>query len=88
MTTPTERTRNVIQTRRYLEELSHDGRIPLDVRQKARRLLRHYPLDSDVLMAGEIEESATKETLCAPIFASSLENSAIRTPSPVSDTQG
>lgn len=88
MTTPAERTRNVIQARRFLEGVSHDGRIPPDVRQEARRLLRHYPLDSEVLMAGEIEEAGTKDRLCGPIFASSLEGPAMATLSSAHDAQG
>lgn len=88
MTTPAERTRNVIQARRFLEGVSHDGRIPQDVRQEARRLLRHYPLDSEVLMAGEIEEVGAQDRLCGPIFASSLEGPAVVALSPAHDAQG
>ena len=49
MTLPHERTRAVIRARDFLARLSSpylpDGikRIPSEVRQEARRLLRHYP---------------------------------------------
>ena len=46
MTTPSERTRAVLATRRFLQELcaSSDGsNVPKGVRESARQLLRHYP---------------------------------------------
>ncbi len=48
MTLPHERTRAVIRTREFLARLATpygDGikKIPAEVRQEARRLLRHYP---------------------------------------------
>jgi hypothetical protein len=46
MTLPDERYRAVVQTAKFLESLSYSSetkRVPLAVRQEARRLLRHYP---------------------------------------------
>jgi len=50
MTTPSERTKAVIETRRFLQALaSDDGHTePTDIRESAKRLLRHYPLDIDI----------------------------------------
>lgn len=41
------------QTRRFLEGLSHDGRLPDSVRQEARRLLREDTLESDTSSQGD-----------------------------------
>jgi hypothetical protein len=46
MTMPSERTRAVLATRRFLKELCNNGNgleVPASVRESARRLLRHYP---------------------------------------------
>lgn len=46
MTTPDERTRSVMQTRLFLEELctgAYTSDVPDQIRREARRLLRHYP---------------------------------------------
>ncbi len=44
MTMNCERTRAVVQTQEFLEELARRRRdVPDDVIQEARRLLRHYP---------------------------------------------
>lgn len=74
MTTPAERTRNVIQARRFLVDLTRDDRLPQDIRQEAHQLLRHYPLDSDVLMAGQVEEEAAEHSLFPPVFVSQPED--------------
>lgn len=71
MTTPAERTRNTIQAGDFLTRLARDERLPDDVRQEARRLLRHYPTEHDVRLAGEIEEKAFQQILCSPVFSSS-----------------
>ncbi len=54
MTTPDERTRAVLHTRDFLEALvSPDGQpgVPAEVREEARRLLRHYPDVTDLRLA-------------------------------------
>ena len=54
MTLPDERYRAVMQTAKFLESLSYSSetkRVPLVVRQEARRLLRHYPSEWDMQYA-------------------------------------
>lgn len=54
MTTPDERTLAVLHTRDFLEALaSSDGQpgVPDEVREEARRLLRHYPDVTDLRLA-------------------------------------
>jgi hypothetical protein len=59
MTLPNERTRAVINTHDFLVRLispyTKDGikKIPKAVRQEALRLLRHYPMPSDLFTAAE-----------------------------------
>lgn len=51
MTMPYERLRALKQTARLLEELCDPGktpRVPSLVRDKARRALKHYPLDGEI----------------------------------------
>jgi hypothetical protein len=51
MTLPDERYRAIIQAKQFLERLSFSSeikRVPLAVRQEARRLLRHYPSEYDL----------------------------------------
>lgn len=54
MTLPDERYRAVRMTRLFLQDLLIPGkiaRVPKEVRQQARGLLRHYPSDSDMYKA-------------------------------------
>lgn len=54
MTTPYERTRAVLDTRWFLEALQNPSaspRVPEQVREQARRLLRHYPSPSNLALA-------------------------------------
>lgn len=51
MTTPQERYRNLLQSRKLLEELCDPGRtprVPGIIRERARGILRHYPTDWDL----------------------------------------
>lgn len=51
MTLPDERYRAIIQAKQFLERLSFSSeikRVPLAVREEARRLLRHYPSEYDL----------------------------------------
>ena len=52
MTMPHERTRSVIETRKFLAELRLRDDIPADVKQSAIWCLRHYPTDADVTSVG------------------------------------
>ncbi|WP_328811000.1 BPSL0761 family protein [Paraburkholderia metrosideri] len=63
MTTPSERTNAVIETRRFLQELaSDDGHTEAsEIRESARRLLRHYPLDIDISISASAFPSVWSE---------------------------
>ena len=54
MTTPTERSRSVIQAGAFLKELRTDRTLPDAVRNEANRLLRHFPSVSDVDFAASL----------------------------------
>jgi hypothetical protein len=56
MTLPDERYRAVVQTAKFLQALSYSSeikRVPLAVRNEARRLLRHYPSEFDMLRTSQ-----------------------------------
>lgn len=58
MTVPIERKNAVIQTEKFLMDLANPKvtpRVPKDIREEARRLLRHYPskFDMDTIAARE-----------------------------------
>jgi len=73
MTMPSERTRAVIHTREFLQEISQDVSLPDSVRRQAKHLLRHYPSRSEMLLAGRVEERLTEGTLYEPTFSSFIE---------------
>jgi hypothetical protein len=53
MTLPFERTRAVVQTKEFLQQLtdpSKTPRVPKQIRQQAHYLLRHYPCNHDLDM--------------------------------------
>ena len=53
MTTPDERTGSLRETRKFLSELLRrevTPDVPDEIRHQARRLLRHYPGDSQLLL--------------------------------------
>lgn len=54
MTEPHQRTRSLLKTIRFLEELTRPGdtpRVPQGIRDTARRLLQHYPSVQDIEFA-------------------------------------
>lgn len=53
MTIPEERTRAVVETRTFLQQLAGPDEIfnVSDARDIAARLLRHYPLDVDLMIS-------------------------------------
>jgi hypothetical protein len=56
MTLPDERYRAVIWAKKFLEELAFDKtykRVPREVRDTARSILRHYPFESELERAAE-----------------------------------
>ena len=76
MTMPNERTRAVIQTGKFLLELSQDSSLPERIRRDAKFLLRHYPNPFQMLLAGRIEEASDPDVSpMGPVFSSSTESS-------------
>ena len=61
MTTVHERTRSVVQTRDFLQELARDTSLPESLRYQAKNLLRHYPTAEAVWLAGRVEERSKQE---------------------------
>jgi hypothetical protein len=66
MTMPSERTRSVIATKKFLVAISspYGGgfkRIPREVRDMARRLLRHYPYWFDLGRKDAFDEETAKQ---------------------------
>jgi hypothetical protein len=56
MTLPDERTRAIVNARNFLYDLidpKKTPRIPKAVRERARRILKHYPWDSYLDMTAE-----------------------------------
>ena len=53
MTLPDERYRAVLQTKRFLLEILTTPRVPKEIKEEARRCLRHYPDDLDMQQAAE-----------------------------------
>lgn len=60
MTLPYERTRAVIETRKFLEKLESDETLPESVRKHAQWLLRHYPSEQEVLLTGQLQEQSAQ----------------------------
>ena len=50
MTTPYERTRSVVETRKFLREIQRDKKLPELVRYRAETLLRHYPMNGTLAL--------------------------------------
>lgn len=66
MTLPDERYRAVIQTAKFLQALSYSSetkRVPLQIRQQARALLRHYPSDWDMKRAADAVPDVFQERM-------------------------
>lgn len=61
MTMSHERTRSVVQTRDFLQELARDTSLPESVRYQAKHLLRHYPTAEVISLAGRVEERCRQE---------------------------
>ena len=53
MTLPHERTRAIVQTRQFLEDLERDASQSVEVRCTANQLLRHFPCRCEVLLRGQ-----------------------------------
>jgi hypothetical protein len=50
VTTPIERTRNLVQAGALLKEIRADKSLPSLLRNEADRLLRHYPTAAEIQM--------------------------------------
>lgn len=61
MTVVHERTRSLVQTREFLQELSIDSRLPEAIRNQAVCLLRHYPTADAIYLAGRVGERSRQE---------------------------
>ncbi len=72
MTTPSERTRAIIQTHKFLAELSQSRHLPEGVRVEAKRLLRHYPSKREMLEAARVEQHLAEGTIFQPMFTTAL----------------
>jgi len=66
MTTPSERTRNILQAGAFLKEVRADASLPQRVRNEANRLLRHYPTTKDVEMLAMIEANSIGSNFLTP----------------------
>jgi hypothetical protein len=51
VTTPYERTRAVMDTRDFLRELQCNAAVRTELREQARKLLRHYPTPANIQLA-------------------------------------
>ena len=70
MTLPDERYRAVVQTRRFLYDLTnpdHTPRVPKIIREHARAMLRHYPSDWEMKLAAEAAPDIFAERM-EPVF--------------------
>ena len=66
MTTPDERTRNILQAGAFLKELRVNKNVPEDIRAEAQRLLRHYPTVHEVNMLAEAEKASIGSVYLTP----------------------
>lgn len=70
MTTPDERSRSFIAGLELMQDLldrKKTPRVPTEVRERARRVLRHYPTASELLLALETASGAAA-SLGMPVF--------------------
>lgn len=61
MTTPTERTRNLVQAGTFLKEIRSDESLPARLRDEAHRLLRHYLTWDEIQMLAGHSSMLTNE---------------------------
>lgn len=61
MTLPYERTRAIVETEKFLKELSRDSGLPQELRTHAKALLRHYPSAAQVFSLGRLEEALMED---------------------------
>lgn len=73
MTMLHERSRAIVQTQEFLEQLSRDACQSEEVRGTAIHLLRHYPSKSEVLLQGRIQEGLAAKYGYQPFLSSKLD---------------
>jgi len=61
LTLPYERTRAIVETEKFLKELSRDSGLPQELRTHAKALLRHYPSAAQVFSLGRLEEALMED---------------------------
>ena len=87
VTLPYQRTLSIVETERFLSEISRNPELPRDIRDRATRLLRHYPSSDQIFSLGRLEEwlkndeadvqSRTRLAVShQPLFCSSLDSSS------------
>ena len=54
MTLPDERYRAVVQTEKFLKEILSTPRVPKNIKDGARAILRHYPVEYDMKSAAKL----------------------------------
>ena len=69
MSMPVERTIAVLSTRIFLHDISCNGSLPLEVRDHARGLLRHFPSAEDILLLAKKEAYFQAQLSTQRLFA-------------------
>ena len=78
MTLPDERYRAVVQTQQFLQDLCNSAatpRVPREIRQRARSLLRHFPSDYDLDRACESGAQHVFQKRMEPLYKMVLQKS-------------
>ena len=63
MTLPDERYRAVVQTMRFLTDILNTPRVPKQIKEQARSLLRHYPSAYDMQRAARMAPDVFQEQM-------------------------
>lgn len=61
MTMPHERTRSLIQTGEFLQELAKNRELPERIQRQAQALLRHYPAGKDFTLQAQVDSRCREE---------------------------
>lgn len=79
MTLPDERYRAVVQTMAFLLEICNTPRVPKEIKQRARGLLRHYPSTYHMQRAAENSPEVFAERMedVTRLFAKYEENKTL-----------
>ena len=63
MTLPDERYRAVVQTTKFLTDIQSTPRVPKQIKEQARSLLRHYPTWYDMQRAAQAAPEVFQERM-------------------------